>query len=182
MQLRAGALVAIPDGWEPDRDEEDQPGSRSDVEWRSDVLSGDLHNRAAETPYMTDAAALAAFRRILDGDVIATDDLKYDAARAVWNGIVDRRPAAVARCTDAADVIKAVRFAREQDLVIAVRSGGHSVGGFSTATAESLSDLSRMREVSVDPQARFARVDGAPSAAISIEKPRLSGLPVLSVT
>jgi FAD/FMN-containing dehydrogenase len=52
------------------------------------------------------AAALATFRRSLDGDVIATDDLEYDAARAVWNGIVDRRPALVARCTDAADVIK----------------------------------------------------------------------------
>jgi FAD/FMN-containing dehydrogenase len=104
------------------------------------------------------AAALAAFRRSLDGDVIATDDLEYDAARAVWNGIVDRRPALVARCTDAADVIKAVRFAREQDLVIAVRAGGHSVGGFSTCDGGIIIDLSRMREVSVDPQARFARV------------------------
>ena len=106
------------------------------------------------------AAALAAFRRSLDGDVITTDDLEYDAARAVWNGIVDRRPALVARCTDAADVIKAVRFAREQDLVIAVRAGGHSVGGFSTCDGGIIIDLSRMREVSVDPQARFARVDG----------------------
>jgi FAD/FMN-containing dehydrogenase len=106
------------------------------------------------------AAALAAFQRSLDGDVIATDDLEYDAARAVWNGIVDRRPALVARCTDAADVIKAVRFAREQDLVIAVRAGGHSVGGFSTCDGGIIIDLSRMREVSVDPQARFARVDG----------------------
>ena len=106
------------------------------------------------------AAALAAFRRSLDGDVIATDDLEYDAARAVWNGIVDRRPALVARCTDAADVIKAVRFAGEQDLVIAVRAGGHSVGGFSTCDGGIIIDLSRMREVSVDPQARFARVDG----------------------
>jgi hypothetical protein len=52
------------------------------------------------------AAALAAFRRTLDGGVIATDDLEYDAARTVWNGIVDRRPALVARCTDAADVTK----------------------------------------------------------------------------
>jgi FAD/FMN-containing dehydrogenase len=128
------------------------------------------------------AAALAAFRGRLDGDVIATDDLEYDAARAVWNGIVDRRPALVARCTDAADVIKAVRFAREQDLVIAVRAGGHSVGGFSTCDGESLStSLGCGRSVSIR---RLASPESAeaPSAVISIEKPRLSGLPVLSAT
>ena len=119
------------------------------------------------------AAALAAFRRSLDGDVIATDDLEYDAARAVWNGIVDRRPALVARCTDAADVIKAVRFAREQDLVIAVRAGGHSVGGFSTCDGESLStSLGCGRSVSIRRRASPESTE-APSAVISIEKPRL---------
>jgi hypothetical protein len=57
-------------------------------------------------------------RRSLDGDVIATDDLEYDAARAVWNGIVDRRPALVARCTDAADVIKAVMKGAYLDIIV----------------------------------------------------------------
>src|SRR3990170_786251 len=115
---------------------------------------------AQELDRPLNAAALAAFRRSLDGDVIATDDLEYDAARAVWNGIVDRRPALVACCTDAADVIKAVRLAREQDLVVAVRSGGHSVGGFSTCDGGIVIDLSRMRGVRVDPDRRLARVNG----------------------
>ena len=93
---------------------------------------------------MTDAAALAAFRKSHAGDVVTPSDPGYDAARVVWNGIIDRRPALIARCTGAADTIN-VRFAREQDLMIAVRAGGHSVGGFSTCDAGIVLDLSPMR-------------------------------------
>jgi FAD/FMN-containing dehydrogenase len=107
-----------------------------------------------------DAAALAAFRESHGGDVVTPSDPGYDAARVVWNGIIDRRPALIARCTGAADVINAVRFAREQDLIIAVRAGGHSVGGFSTCDAGIVLDLSPMRGARVDPQARTARVNG----------------------
>jgi FAD/FMN-containing dehydrogenase len=74
--------------------------------------------------------------------------------------MIDRRPALVARCTGAADVIRSVRFAREQNLLVAVRSGGHSVGGFSTCDDGILIDLSRMRGVRVDPVGRTARVHG----------------------
>jgi FAD/FMN-containing dehydrogenase len=74
--------------------------------------------------------------------------------------MIDRHPALVARCTGAADVISSVRFAREQNLLVAVRSGGHSVGGFSTCDDGILIDLSRMRGVRVDPAGRTARVHG----------------------
>ena len=63
------------------------------------------------------------------GQLITADHADYDTARAVWNGAVDRRPGVIARCTGAADVAAAVRFAREHDLEIAVRGGGHNVGG-----------------------------------------------------
>jgi FAD/FMN-containing dehydrogenase len=107
-----------------------------------------------------DAAALAAFQEDFLGEVVLPDSPGYDAARVVWNGMIDRHPAIVARCHGVADVIRAVRFAREQDVVIAVRSGGHSVGGLSTCDGGIVLDLSRMRGVRVDPERRTARVNG----------------------
>jgi FAD/FMN-containing dehydrogenase len=107
-----------------------------------------------------DAAALSAFREVFRGEVVLPTDSGYDAARVVWNGAIDRHPAIIVRPTGPADVISAVRFAREQDLVIAVRSGGHSVGGFSTCDGGIVIDLSRMRGVRVDPDRRLARVNG----------------------
>ena len=94
--------------------------------------------------------------RDFGGEVIRPGEPKYDAARAVWNGMIDRRPALVVRPTGAADVIAAVRFAREQDLPIAVRGGGHSIPGFSTCDDGIVIDLSRMRGVTVDPERRTA--------------------------
>jgi FAD/FMN-containing dehydrogenase len=94
------------------------------------------------------------------GQLIEPADLDYDAARSVWNGMVDRRPALVAMCTGTADVISAIRFAREQNLLAAVRSGGHSVGGFSTCDGGIVIDLSRMHGARVDPEKRVARVNG----------------------
>jgi FAD/FMN-containing dehydrogenase len=67
----------------------------------------------------------------LEGELIAPGDAAYDEARRIWNGAIDRRPACIARCTGVADVVAAVRFARERDLLVAVRSGGHGVGGHS---------------------------------------------------
>jgi hypothetical protein len=107
-----------------------------------------------------DGNALAAFRQSFKGETILPEDAGYDAARIVWNGMVDRHPAIVARCSGVADVIAAVRFAREQDLLVAIRAGGHSVGGFSTCDGGIVIDLSRMRGVRVDPQSRRARVNG----------------------
>ncbi|MFL5797291.1 MAG: FAD-binding oxidoreductase [Actinomycetota bacterium] len=105
-------------------------------------------------------SAVAALRDGLRGDVVVPGDSDYDAARVVWNGMIDRFPAIVARCAGTADVIAAVRFARDQDLVVAVRGGGHSVGGFSTCDGGIVIDLSGMRGVRVDPERRVARVNG----------------------
>ncbi|HET7234859.1 MAG TPA: FAD-binding oxidoreductase [Actinomycetota bacterium] len=93
------------------------------------------------------------------GHVITPEDDEYDGARAVWNGTVDRRPRVIARCRGTADVVAAVRFARDSDLEIAVRGGGHNVAG--TAVCDGmLIDLSAMRAVSVDPIERRALVQG----------------------
>src|SRR5262245_43254213 len=101
-----------------------------------------------------------ALRERFAGEIVTPSDTGYDAARAVWNGMVDRRPALVVRPTGVADVIEAIRFAREQELVIAVRGGGHSIPGLSTCDGGIVVDLSRMRGVRVDPEARTARASG----------------------
>src|SRR2546422_6378647 len=107
-----------------------------------------------------DVASLASLQRSFRGQLILPGDGDYDASRVVWNGIADRRPAIVARCTRVDDVIAALRFARERDLLVAVRGGGHSVAGFSTCDGGMIIDLSGMRAVRVDPAARTARVEG----------------------
>jgi FAD/FMN-containing dehydrogenase len=105
-------------------------------------------------------AALASFSEAFEGEIVLPGSAGYDAARIVWNGMIDRRPAVVARCAGAEDVIRAIRFGREQDLTVAVRSGGHSIGGFSTCDDGIVIDLSLMRGVRVDPEHRTAHVNG----------------------
>ena len=97
----------------------------------------------------------AAFR----GPVLLPTDQGYDAARAIWNGAIDRRPACIARCTGVADVLAAVRFARERELLVAVRSGGHGVGGHAVCDGGLVIDLSPMKGIRVDPVARTARAE-----------------------
>jgi FAD/FMN-containing dehydrogenase len=107
-----------------------------------------------------DTAALASFGGTFQGEIVPPGSANYDTARSVWNGMIDRRPALIARCAGVEDVISAIRFSRDQDLVAAVRSGGHSVGGFSTCDDGIVIDLSLMHGVGVDPEARTARVAG----------------------
>ena len=95
----------------------------------------------------------AAFR----GPVLLPTDQDYDAARAIWNGAIDRCPACIARCTGVADVVAAVRFARERELLVAVRSGGHGVGGHALCDGGLVIDLSPMKGIRVDRLARTAR-------------------------
>ena len=85
------------------------------------------------------------------------NDASYDEARTVWNGMIDRWPCLIAQCAGAADVIQAVRFAREHDLTISVRGGGHGVGDPAVADDALMIDLSPMRGVWVDPVRRTAR-------------------------
>ncbi|HVM02244.1 MAG TPA: FAD-binding oxidoreductase [Acidimicrobiales bacterium] len=94
------------------------------------------------------------------GALIAAGHAGYDEARAVWNGTVDRRPRLIARCTGAADVAAAVRFARERDLEVAVRGGGHNVAGTAVCDGGIVIDLSAMRAVAVDPSSHTAHVQG----------------------
>jgi FAD/FMN-containing dehydrogenase len=91
------------------------------------------------------------------GELLLPTSPGYDTARRIWNGAIDRRPACIARCTGVADVVAAVRFARERDLVVAVRSGGHGVGGHAVCDDGLMIDLSPMKGITVDPQARTAR-------------------------
>ena len=94
------------------------------------------------------------------GRLIHPDHADYDEARAVWNGTIDRRPRLIARCIGAADVVAAVRFARDHDLEIAIRGGGHNVAGTSVCDDGLVIDLSAMRGVRVDPAGRRAWVQG----------------------
>jgi FAD/FMN-containing dehydrogenase len=93
-----------------------------------------------------------------EGQLFAPGDAGYDEARRIWNGAIDRRPALIARCAGETDVVAALRLAREQDLAVAVRSGGHGVAGHAVCDDGIVIDLSSMRRVEVDPQARTARV------------------------
>ncbi|MFL5944319.1 MAG: FAD-binding oxidoreductase, partial [Gaiellaceae bacterium] len=102
--------------------------------------------------------ALAELTAGLRGNVIGRDDPTYDEARKIWNGSIDKRPALIARCAGVADVISAVKFARKNGIPVAIRSGGHSFPGFSVADDALVIDLSPMKGVRVDPEARTARV------------------------
>jgi FAD/FMN-containing dehydrogenase len=112
------------------------------------------------TPAAAATTDLERLRDSIHGPVIGPDDERYDAARAIWNGAVDRRPACIVRCTGVADVVAAVRFARDHDLEIAVRGGGHNVAGTAVCDDGVVIDLSAMRAVWVDPAGRTAWVQG----------------------
>ncbi len=94
----------------------------------------------------------------LDGELVGPDHPSYDEHRQIWNGSIQRKPALIARCAGVADVISAVKFGRERDLPVAVRSGGHSFPGLSIADDAFVIDTSLMKGIDLDPDARTARV------------------------
>ena len=108
----------------------------------------------------TNQAALDEIRRDFTGAIIVPDDPVYDEARTIYNAMIDRRPGVIAQCADVHDVVRAVHFARNLGLEIAVRGGGHSVAGRSLTEGGLVIDLRRMHAVSVDPEARTATVGG----------------------
>ena len=99
-------------------------------------------------------------RRSLRGELVLGGDPAYESARRVWNGNVDRRPALIVRCAGAADVQQAVGFARTHGLLVSVRGGGHSAPGYGTNDGGLVIDLSPMKGIRVDPEARTVRADG----------------------
>lgn len=106
-----------------------------------------------------DDATIEAFRADFRGELIRPGDTTYDKTRSVFNGMIDRHPALIARPTGPADVVAAVKMARESGLLLAVRCGGHSLAGNSVCDDGLVIDLSRMKGVRVDPAARTARAN-----------------------
>ena len=107
---------------------------------------------------MDAAAAAEAFAAHFSGVALRPEDAEYERVRSIWNGAVDRRPAVIARCAGVDDIVLAVRLAVQHGLTIAVRAGGHSVAGLSTCDSGVMIDLSPMRGVEIDPDARIAHV------------------------
>jgi FAD/FMN-containing dehydrogenase len=107
-----------------------------------------------------DDSLVTKLRNELRGDLLRPGDPHYDSARAVWNGMIDRRPGLIARCAGVADVIRCVKLARDHELVLAVRGGGHNISGNAVCDGGLMIDLSGMRAVRVDPRAQTVRAEG----------------------
>lgn len=105
------------------------------------------------------AASVSTLRSQLRGRLIAPEDPDYDAARKVYNAMIDRRPRAMAQVADVADIIQCVRFARDNQWPLAIRSGGHNAGGLGICDDGLVIDLRHMRSVRVDPETQTVRVD-----------------------
>ena len=103
------------------------------------------------------APELQAFKATFKGTVLSADDSAYELARKVWNAMIDRRPALVARCTGTVDVVQAVSFARQHGLLNSVRGGGHNIAGLAVCDGGLMIDMSLLRGVWVDPQGRTCR-------------------------
>lgn len=101
--------------------------------------------------------ALGAFADKFQGELLSAGDAGYEEARAIWNAMIDRQPAVIAGCTGTADVVKAVNFARQNDLLLSVRGGGHNVAGNAVCDDGLMIDLSQMNGVHVNPEQRTAR-------------------------
>jgi len=99
---------------------------------------------------------LDGLKKRLQGPVFVPGDFGYDESRTVWNGMISKRPAAVARCLGIADVITCVQFAREHELLLCIKGGGHNIAGLATADGALMLDMSLMRGVWVDPQKKVA--------------------------
>jgi FAD/FMN-containing dehydrogenase len=102
---------------------------------------------------------LEALRSRLRGPLLLAGDTGYDEARTVWNALIDRRPALIARCSGAADVAASVVFAREHGLLVSIKSGGHGVAGKAVCDGGLMIDLSRMKGIRVDPAAHIVRAE-----------------------
>lgn len=103
------------------------------------------------------ARRVQEFREKLSGELLRSEDPGYDVARRVWNGMVDKRPALIARCAGTKDVVACVNFAREHQMLVSVRGGGHNYAGKAVCDGGLVIDLSRMKNIAVDAEQRIAR-------------------------
>src|SRR5258708_31071525 len=102
----------------------------------------------------------SSLQRKFKGDLLRPGNDAYEDARAIWNGMVARTPGLIARCADVSDVQAAVRAASDAGILTAIRCGGHSLAGFSSCDGGLVIDLSKMRQVEVDPETRRAKFAG----------------------
>ena len=130
---------------------------------------------ATSSPTLS-AEAIQELAGAFQGELIRPGDPTYDEARKVWNGMIDRRPALVARCRGVADVVACVRFAADHGLLPAVRGGGHNVAGFGTCDGGLVIDMSPMRGVRVDPGCRTVRAGGGATWGYVDRETQLFGL------
>ncbi len=115
---------------------------------------------------------LNLLREQVRGEFITPHSVGYDAARAIWNGMIDKRPGAIVRCQGVNDVVAAVRFAAEHDVLLAIRGGGHNVAGLAVCDDGLVIDLSRMKGAFVDPRQQTVRAQGGMCWGTSTAKHR----------
>ena len=128
------------------------------------------------------ADAVAELRAVLNGQLVSPNDVGYDAARRIWNGAIDHHPALIVRCASLADVQATLRTAREHRLPVSVRSGGYDWAGRSVRDGGMVIDLSAMRRVTVDPQARTATLQGGSTADDVLAAAEAHGLAAVTGT
>jgi len=139
------------------------------------MTSAALRDRSGKLVPEDVVEAFAAGTR---GDLIRPGDARYEAARRIWNSLIDKHPGAILKCSGTADAVAAVNFARENDVVVAIRGGGHNVGGRALCDDGLVIDLSGMRGVHVDPEARTVRAQGGATLGDVDRETNLYGLAV----
>jgi FAD/FMN-containing dehydrogenase len=130
------------------------------------------------TEAQLDEQTLEGLRQTVRGPVLTSDDPGYEDARAIWNALIDRRPALVVQCSGAADVVDSVNFARDHGLVLSIKGGGHNVAGNAVNDGGLVIDLSQMRGVHVDPESRTVHVQGGATWGDLDRETQLFGLAV----
>jgi FAD/FMN-containing dehydrogenase len=122
------------------------------------------------------ADALQSFKAAFKGQLLTPDDPAYEDTRKVWNAMIDRRPGLIARCTGTADVVQAVRFARQHGVLNSVRGGGHNIAGLAVCEGGLMIDMSLLRGVWVDPTRQVARAQAGCTLGDVDRETQLHGL------
>jgi len=145
------------------------------LHFRGDTMPIRLQRLDRSTVEIPDAA-LQAFKASFRGSLVTAEDPSYEEVRKVWNAMIDRRPALIARCTGTADVLRAVQFAREHEVLSSVRGGGHNIAGLAVCEGGLMIDLSLMRGVWVDAAARTCRAQAGCTLGDVDRETQLHGL------